>query len=73
LKCAATLHKLSQIALNVQAINKNTSKFDASSLIILTFIKISKIKFRVEKLNLLTLSLIALEVAIIYSQQHPCS
>jgi hypothetical protein len=69
LKCATTLHKLSQITLNVQEINKNISsqkkKFDAMSSIILTFIKRRKIKFGVENFNLLTLSLIVLEVAII--------
>lgn len=57
----------------IKTLQSQKKKFDASSSIIFTFIKRSKIKFRVEKLNLLKLSLIVLEVVIINVQQHPCN
>jgi hypothetical protein len=57
----------------IKTLQSQKKKFDASSSIILTFIKRSKIKFWVEKLNLLKLSLIVLEVVIINVQQRPCN
>jgi hypothetical protein len=57
----------------IKTLQSQKKKFDASSSIIFTFIERSKIKFRVEKLNLLKLSLIVLEVVIINVQQHPCN
>jgi hypothetical protein len=57
----------------IKTLQSQKKKFDVSSSIIFTFIKRSKIKFTVEKLNLLKLSLIVLEVVIINVQQHPCN